>query len=50
MRMLNVIDVKLLKNTLRFPRSHLPLNCINFGYQFEEQSKLSIQTGNLTKV
>lgn len=49
-KMLNVIDVKLLKNALRFPDSHLPLNCIDFGYQFEEQSKLSIATGKLTKV
>jgi len=49
-RMFNVIDVKLLKNALRFPGSHLPLNCIDFGYKFEEQSKLSIATGKLTKV
>jgi len=49
-KMLNVIDVKLFKNALRFLDSNLPLNCVDFGYQFEEQSRLSIETRNLTKV
>lgn len=48
-KMLNILDVKRIQNALKFPDSHLPLNCIDFGYQFEEQSKRSIETRNLTK-
>lgn len=44
------MNVKLLKNALRFPGSHLPLSSVDFGYQFNEQANKSIENGNLSKI
>lgn len=46
-KMLNVLDVNLIQNALRYPNSHLPLSSVDFGFQFEEQAKKSVESGNL---
>jgi len=47
---INVIDIEVLQNSLRLPETHLPCNSVDFGHQFKEQSKISLQKQSIDQL
>lgn len=40
-KVLHQIEIETLQNAIRFPGAHLPNNSVDYGWQFEKQSKAS---------
>jgi len=48
-KILRLTDIEAVQNALRFPGAHLSNNCVDYGWQFETQSTLSIESKNINQ-
>jgi len=48
-KILRLTDIEAVRNALRFPGAHLTNNCVDYGWQFETQFILSIESKNINQ-
>lgn len=49
-KIIRLTDIEAVRNALRFPGAHLSNNCVDYCWQFETQSALSIESKNIKQL